>query len=56
MVIDSVQERIVYPDHVEKGVKSSLVDGSTIDGCIIPYGSGKESYEVVVTMGNRAGA
>ena len=48
--------RVVNPDHVEKGVKSILVDGSTIDGCIIPYVSGKESYEVVVTMGNRAGA
>ncbi len=57
--------RVVNPDGVEKGVKSVTVDGTAIEdtfsgaatasGCeggfIIPYVKGKESYDVVVTMG-----
>ncbi len=57
--------RVVNPDGVEKGVKSVTVDGTPIEdtfsgaatasGCeggfIIPYVKGKESYDVVVTMG-----
>ena len=39
------------PDNVEKGIRSVLVDGTPIDGCIIPYEKGKESYHVIVNMG-----
>ena len=43
--------KVVNPDNVEKGVKSVTVDGKPIEGCVIPYVSGKETYDVVVTMG-----
>ncbi len=43
--------QVVHPDGVEKGVRSILVDGREISGCVIPYEKGKEHYEVVVTMG-----
>ena len=43
--------KVQNPDHVEKGIKSITVDGKTIDGCVIPYVKGKETYDVVVTMG-----
>ena len=43
--------KVQNPDHVEKGIKSITVDGQPIDGCVIPYVKGKESYDVVVTMG-----
>ena len=39
------------PSHVEKGVASMVVDGSPVDGCIIPYEKGKTVYNVTVTMG-----
>lgn len=39
------------PSNVEKGVKSLVVDGKAVDGCIIPYEKGKKEYHVVVTMG-----
>ena len=39
------------PDHVQKGIRSVVVDGQPIDGNIIPYQKGKAAYEVVVTMG-----
>ncbi len=42
---------IKNPAHVCKGVKSLVVDGQEVDGCIIPYEEGKEVYNVVVTMG-----
>ena len=43
--------KVQNPDNVEKGVKSITVDGRAIDGCVIPYVKGKETYDVVVTMG-----
>ena len=39
------------PNHVEKGVKSLVVDGKEVDGCVIPYEKGKTEYNVVVNMG-----
>ena len=42
---------IKNPDGVEKGVKRLTVDGQAVDGCVIPYVQGKESYEVEVLMG-----
>ena len=43
--------KVQNPDKVEKGIKSITVDGKSIDGCVIPYVKGKETYDVVVTMG-----
>ena len=43
--------KVQNPDNVEKGIKSITVDGQAIDGCVIPYVKGKETYDVVVTMG-----
>ena len=43
--------KVQNPEHVEKGIKSITVDGKAIDGCVIPYVKGKETYDVVVTMG-----
>ena len=43
--------KVVNPDNVEKGIKSITVDGKPVDGCVIPYVKGKETYDVVVTMG-----
>jgi len=43
--------KVVNPDNVEKGIKSITVDGTAIDGYVIPYVEGKGSYDVVVTMG-----
>lgn len=45
--------KVVNPDNVEKGVKSVTVDGKPIEGCVIPYVAEKETYDVVVTMGDR---
>ena len=39
------------PSDVEKGVKSLVVDGQEVEGCIIPYVEGKKNYDVTVTMG-----
>ena len=43
--------KVVNPDNVEKGVKGMTVDGTPVDGCVIPYEKGKTEYNVVVTMG-----
>ena len=43
--------KVQNPDKVEKGIKRITVDGKAIDGCVIPYVKGKETYDVVVTMG-----
>lgn len=42
--------QVKNPNNVEKGVQSITVDGQTVEGCVIPYVKGKESYDVVVTM------
>ncbi len=39
------------PDHVCKGVKKLTVDGKEIEGCVVPFESGKKVYDVVVTLG-----
>lgn len=39
------------PNNVEKGVASMTVDGTVVEGCVVPYVQGKENYDVVVTMG-----
>ena len=43
--------RVLNPGHVEKGIKGITVDGTAIEGCVIPYVEGKKKYDVVVTMG-----
>ncbi|MCL2717685.1 MAG: glycosyl transferase [Lachnospiraceae bacterium] len=43
--------QILNPDNVEKGIKQIKVDGAAIEGCVIPYLKGKESYDVEVVMG-----
>ena len=43
--------KVLNPNNIEKGVKSILVDGISIDGNIIPYEKGKTHYDVVVTLG-----
>lgn len=39
------------PNNVEKGIQSMVVDGVSVEGCIIPYVKGKEEIHVVITMG-----
>ena len=39
------------PNDVEKGVVSMVVDGTPVEGNVIPYEKGKTVYNVVVTMG-----
>jgi cellobiose phosphorylase len=43
--------KVSNPDHINKGVKSVLVDGNAIEGNIIPaFGDGK-THSVEVVMG-----
>jgi cellobiose phosphorylase len=39
------------PNKVQKGVVSMTVDGKAVDGCIIPFESGKTDVNVEVVMG-----
>ena len=39
------------PENVEKGVKSMTVDGTQVEGNVIPFVEGKTSYNVEVVMG-----
>lgn len=39
------------PSDVEKGIASMVVDGTPVEGCVIPYEKGKKEYHVIVTMG-----
>ena len=39
------------PNNVQKGVKSMTVDGVTVEGCVIPFESGKTDVKVEVIMG-----
>ncbi len=39
------------PSDVEKGVKSLIVDGKEIDGCVIPFVEGAKDVNVKVIMG-----
>ena len=38
------------PDHICKGVKSLVVDGVSIEGCVVPFVEGKTEYNVEVVM------
>ncbi|MCI2050026.1 MAG: glycosyl transferase [Lachnospiraceae bacterium] len=42
---------VTNPDQVEKGVKSMTVDGTPVEGHVIPYDSSKKEVEVSVVMG-----
>lgn len=42
---------IQNPNHVEKGVVSLLVDGTPVDGCVVPFTEAKQHYDVTVVMG-----
>ncbi|MBQ7587710.1 MAG: glycosyl transferase [Lachnospiraceae bacterium] len=39
------------PSDVEKGVKSMTVDGTAVDGCVIPFDASKKNVNVEVVMG-----
>lgn len=39
------------PDHVQKGIKKLIVDGTEISGTIIPFTEGKTHYQVTAVMG-----
>ena len=39
------------PDNVQKGVKSMLVNGKPVDGCIVPFDESVTEYNVEVVMG-----
>lgn len=39
------------PNHVEKGIVSLNVDGTSVEGTVIPYTEGKDTYHVTVIMG-----
>ena len=42
---------IKNPNHVCKGVKSLVVDGNAIDGCVVPFVEGKKEINVEITLG-----
>ena len=42
---------IKNPSHVCKGVKSMLVDGKAVQGCVVPFEAGKKEVLVEVTLG-----
>ena len=43
--------RVKNPDHVEKGIKKLVVDGTEVPGKVIPYHKGQKEYNVEVLMG-----
>ena len=42
---------IKNPNHVCKGVKSLVVDGKALDGCVVPFVEGKKEVNVEITLG-----
>ena len=42
---------IKNPDHVCKGVKSMIVDGKAVDGCVVPFDTAKKEVNVEITLG-----
>ena len=42
---------IKNPGHVCKGVKSMIVDGAAVEGCVVPYVEGKKEVNVEITLG-----
>ncbi|MDD2960138.1 MAG: glycosyl transferase [Lachnospiraceae bacterium] len=43
--------QVENPDHVEKGVRKLIVDGTEIEGTVVPFEEGKKTYNVTVIMG-----
>ncbi len=42
---------IKNPSHVCKGVKSMIVDGQPVEGCVVPFVEGKKEVNVEITLG-----
>ena len=42
---------IKNPSHVCKGVKSMVVDGTPVQGCVVPFVEGKKEVNVEITLG-----
>ncbi|WP_318677588.1 GH36-type glycosyl hydrolase domain-containing protein [Treponema sp.] len=42
---------IKNPNHVCKGIKSLVVDGNAVEGCVVPYVEGKKEVNVEITLG-----
>nr|WP_318706500.1 glycosyl transferase [uncultured Treponema sp.] len=42
---------IKNPNHVCKGVKSLVVDGKAVEGCVVPFVEGKKEVNVEITLG-----
>nr|WP_318680868.1 glycosyl transferase [uncultured Treponema sp.] len=42
---------IKNPNHVCKGVKSLVVDGAAVEGCVVPFVEGKKEVNVEITLG-----
>ena len=42
---------IKNPSHVCKGVKSMIVDGTAVEGCVVPFVKGKKEVNVEITLG-----
>jgi len=42
---------IKNPSHVCKGVKSLVVDGKAVEGCVVPFVEGKKEVNVEITLG-----
>jgi len=42
---------IKNPNHVNKGVKSLVVDGKAVEGCVVPFVEGAKEVNVEVTLG-----
>ena len=42
---------IKNPGHVCKGVKSMIVDGKAVDGCVVPFDAAKKEVNVEITLG-----
>ena len=42
---------IKNPSHVCKGVKSMVVDGQPVEGCVVPFVEGKKEVNVEITLG-----
>jgi len=48
---DTYEITIKNPNHVCKGVKSLTVDGTAVDGCIVPVCGDGKTHKVEVTLG-----
>ena len=48
---DTYEITIKNPDHVNKGVKSLTVDGTAVDGTVIPVAGDGKTHKVEVVLG-----